>query len=596
MTCIGKWRSSSLALSVAILVLAAPVASAQSILTYAGGGTRDGLQAKAIVLTGPYGLATDTKGNLYIAEESGSSVQRVNLATGVIARFAGNGGGSYSGDGGPAREASLKRPHGLTFDDAGNLFIADQDNGRIRRVDAKTGVITTFAGGGNDPNVPDAGDGGLATSAQLALPVGVTWHDGELYIVEDNYNANVVRKVDRNGIITTVAGKRGLRGAFSGDDGPATEAVLNNPQAVVVDAAGNLIIADAYNGRLRRVDHVTHKITTVAGGGTEPDNLGERPALEANMCPSSLAIDVAGLIYIADPCHRRVLRYDPVSGKISLFMGNGEYGGGDGNVATGAGLYLPYALTLDTAGNLFVEDGSNGSIRRVDATTRIVSTAAGGGTFVGDGRVASAAILAGPRGLAFDSRGNLLIADGDHSLIRRVDIASGVISTFAIVNNCCGARDGTAATDTSIGFPTDVAVASDGNVFIADALGAIYLVDAAGKIQVYAGGPSGSGGDDGLAVNASVTPTGIGFDTANNLYIAEASTHRVRKINAQTKIITTIAGTGTAGFSPDGTPAKQAMLNGPQDVVVDRKGNIFISDSGNGVIRRIDAVSGNIST
>ncbi|HEX3071213.1 MAG TPA: hypothetical protein VHX14_21800, partial [Thermoanaerobaculia bacterium] len=112
------------------VALIAPALFAQSIFTYAGGGTRDGLQAKSIVLTAPYGLAADTKGNLYIAEESGSSVQRVNLATGVIERFAGNGGGSYSGDNGPAREASLKRPHGLTFDDAGNLFIADADNGR----------------------------------------------------------------------------------------------------------------------------------------------------------------------------------------------------------------------------------------------------------------------------------------------------------------------------------------------------------------------------------------------------------------------------------------------------------------------------------
>jgi trimeric autotransporter adhesin len=586
---------------IAILVIAAPLVSAQSILTYAGGGTRDGLQATAIVLSAPLGLATDAKGNLYIAEESGSSVQRVNLATGVMARFAGNGGGSYSGDGGQATEASLKRPHGLAFDDSGNLFIADRDNGRVRRVDGKTGVITTFAGGNNDPNLANAGDGGLATSALLADPVGITWHDGELYIAETNYDANVVRKVDRNGIITTVAGKRGLT-SFSGDDGLATDAGLGSPYAVVVDASGNLYIADLDNSRLRRVDHVTHKITTVAGGGTETNGVGDRPALGASICPAALTIDAAGLIFIGDFCNRRVLRYNPASGTIATFMGNGEYGGGDGGVATEAGVEEPAALAFDPAGNLFVEDGSNGSIRRVDAATRIVSTVAGGGTFVGDGRVANAAILAGPRGLAFDSKGNLLIADGDHTLVRRVDTASGVISTFAgLVNQCCsGPHDpGTAANATTIGFPNDLAVASDGNVFIADDLGNIWLVDANGKIQLYAGGsdPNLTNiGDDGPAINASIAPTGIGFDAANNLYIAEESRHRIRKVNALTKIITTIAGTGTAGFSPDGTPAKQAMLSGPRDVVVDRKGNIFISDSDNGVIRRIDAVSGNIST
>ena len=583
----------------ALFVLATPVVFAQSILTYAGGGTRDGLQARAIVLTAPYGLAADGKGNLYIAEESGSSVQRVNLATGVMERFAGNGGGSYGGDNGPARQASLKRPHGLAFDDAGNLFIADQDNGRVRRVDIRTGVITTFAGGG-DPNISDAGDGGLATAALLASPVGVAWRDGELYIAEDNYDANVVRKVDRNGIISTVAGKRGL-GSFSGDDGPATAAGFNNPLASIVDASGNIFVADFTNGRLRRVDHVTHTITTVAGGGADPDNLGDRPGAEANFCPAALAIDAAGLIYVADPCHRRVLRYNPGSGRIALFMGNGQYGGGDGNVATEAGVEQPYAIALDPAGNLFVEDTSNGSIRRVDAVTRIVTTVAGGGTFVGDGRVADAALLSAPHGLAIDSKGNLLIADTDHSLVRRVDVATHVISTFAgLVNNCCsGSTDPAPATEVPIGFPADIAVASNGNVFISDFAGSIWVVVDKGQIQRYAGGndPNGTNeSDDRPALTASIAPIGIFLDSANNLYLAERSRSRVRKINAATKIITTIAGTGAEGFSPDGTPARQAMLNGPTDVVVDRQGNVFISEANQGLIRRIDAATGNLST
>jgi streptogramin lyase len=582
-----------------LCAIAAPIAVAQSISTYAGGGSRDGLQAKAIVLTAPYGLAADGKGNLYIAEESGSSVQRVNLATGVMERFAGNGGGSLGGDGGPAREASLKRPHGLAFDDAGNLFIADEDNGRIRRVDIKTGVITTFAGGG-DPNISDAGDGGLATAAVLGSPVGVAWRDGELYIAETNYDANVVRKVDRNGIINTVAGKRGLV-SFSGDGDAATAAGFNSPLAVAVDGSGNIYIADSGNGRLRRVDHVTHKIDTVAGGGAEPDNLGDRPGLEANLCPAALSIDAAGLIYVADPCHRRVLRFNPATNRIALFMGNGDYGGGDGNVATQAGVELPYAITLDPAGNLFVEDGSNGSIRRVDAATRIVTTVAGGGTFIGDGRVANAALLAGPHGLGFDKNGNLLIADSEHSLVRRVDKSTGVISTFAgLVNNCCSGPDAPGpATEVPIGFPIDIAVTSGGTVYVSDGLGSIWAVDDTGTVQRYAGGndPNGTNeNDDRPALNASIAPIGIFVDSANNLYLAERSRNRVRKINAATKIITTIAGTGAEGSSPDGTPAKQAMLNGPTDVVVDRQGNIFISEANQSLIRRIDATTGILST
>jgi sugar lactone lactonase YvrE len=593
----------ALALVCFLFLAAAQAAFCQSILTYAGGGTTEGMRATAVGLVGPRGLAIDAAGNLYIAEGSGNTVQKVNLSTGVIVRFAGNGGGSFSGDGGPARLASLKGPWGVVFDDAGNLFIADNGNGRIRRVDAATGAITTIAGRTDDGNFTGFGDGGPATAAFLRSPVALAWRNGELYILDDGYDANVVRKIGRDGIITTVAGKAGDAG-FSGDGGPATEAKLREPKGLALDAAGNLYIADSGNQRIRKVDAATKNISTIAGGGSPADDLGDGlPATEAKLeYPAALALDPSGALVIGDTYHSRIRRLDPATGRLTTIAGNGDYSGGDGGPATSAGLNAPFAIAYDARGNLFVHDNSNGSIRRIDAQSKIITTAAGGGDYIGDGRVATAAILLRPHGLAFDAKGNLLIADGDHALIRRVDAGTGVISTFAgkLFTVYTDGQDGTDRREAIAGYVIDLAVDKAGNVFAADALNeVIWRIDTNDKIFRYAGGNATDGrndGDGGPALAASLHPTGIGLDAAGNLFIADSQRHRVRRIDAQTKIITTVAGSGAEGFSGDGGPATQAKLDSPYDVAVDRRGNVFISDTYNGAVRRVDVSSGTIST
>jgi len=586
--------------SALLLLLLAQGALAQSIFTYSGGGTTEGMQATGIDLVGPRGLAIDPAGNVYIAETDGNTVQRVDSATGVIARFAGNGGGSYGGDGGPARRASLKRPWGLAFDESGNLFIADRDNGRVRRVDAATGIITTFAGRAFDPSIDGIGDGGPATAAFLRSPIGLAWRNGELYIADAGYDANRIRKVDRNGIITTVAGN-GQPG-FTGDGGPAAEASLAGPLGVAVDAAGNVYIADTDNGRIRKVDATTKRIETIAGGGMPPDGLGDGlPATGAALdTPSALAFDPAGALFIADTNHGRIRRYDAASKILTTVAGNGDYSGGDGGAATNAGLNAPFAIAFDRKGNLFVEDTSNGSIRRIDAGNKSISTVAGGGTYIGDGRVAAAAILLHPRGLAFDAKGNLLIADSDHALIRRVDTATGVISTYMgkLFQVYAGKQDGLDRRDAIAGYVFDLAVDKAGNVFAADLLNnVIWRIDPSDKVFRYAGGNDADAkGDNGPALAASFRPDGIGLDTAGNLYIADAQNHSIRRIDAKTTVITTVAGNGKQGFAGDGAAATQAQLDSPIGVVVDRRGNLFISDTGNGAIRRVDAATGTITT
>jgi sugar lactone lactonase YvrE len=577
---------------VVLMFACAPALVAQSIFTYAGGGTTDGMQAKAVGLVGPRGVALDARGNLYIAEHDGNTVQRVNLATGIIERFAGNGGGSFSGDDGAALRASLKQPWSIVFDDKGNLFIADTGNSRVRRVDAVTGVITTFAGGGEDSN-PDKGEGGPATKAFLRDPVALAWRDGELYLTDAGYDRHLVRKVDKQGNIITLAGT--YEPGFAGDDGQATAAKLDTPLGMALDAAGNIYIADSANDRIRKIDVVTKKITTVAGGGSPADGIGDGPAAGAKLeFPTGLAFDKSGGLLIADRNHGRIRRYDPATGKVETIAGNGGYSEGDGGPATDAGLNLPYGVTVDAAGNIFFQDSSTNSIRRVDAQTKIITTVAGGGSYIGDGKVASSAVLLAPRGLTFDKNGNLLIADSNHTLIRKVDKTTGVISTFAgqlgsaYVDN----QDGLDRREARVGYVFDLAVDKAGNLYAADMVNqVIWLIGADDKISRYAGGnqPDGHGdGDNGLATTASFIPRGIGVDAAGNVYIADWLHQGIRRIDASTKIITTVAGNGTEGFGGDGARATAAMLASPEDVVVDRGGNLYIADRGNAAIRRVD--------
>ena len=277
-----------------------------TITTIAGTGSRgyngDGGPAIQAQLNYPTGVAVDATGNLYIADSGNHRTRRVD-ARGVITTIAGTGSGGYSGDNGPAAQAQLARPEGMAIDRAGNLYIADFGNDRIRRVDAR-GVITTIAGTGERGY---SGDNGPAAQAQLAFPRGVTVDGvGNLYIAE--YGNHRIRQVDARGIITTIAGiaYHGLAGSYFGDGGPAIEAGLNFPQGVAVDGAGNVYIADTSNNRIRRVD-ARGGITTIAGIGDNGFSGDGGLAVQARIAePFDVAVDGAGNLYIAEYGNRRI--------------------------------------------------------------------------------------------------------------------------------------------------------------------------------------------------------------------------------------------------------------------------------------------------
>ena len=561
-----------------------------TITTIAGTGevgfSGDGGPAAEAQLYGPSGVAVDGAGNVYIADRNNERIHKVDT-TGTITTIAGTGEYGFSGDGGPAAEAQLRSPNGVAVDGAGNLYIADRNNHRIRKVDS-TGTITTIAGTGE---FDFGGDGGPAAEAQIGSPYGVAVDGaGNLYIADSGNQR--IRKVDSTGTITTIAGT-GERG-FRGDGGPAAEAQLNLPYGVVVDGAGNLYIGDLYNDRIRKVD-TTGTITTIAGTGESGFRGDGGPAAEAQLSdPTGVAMDGAGNLYIADTENQRIRKVDSM-GTITTIAGTGERG--DGGPAAEAQLSDPFGVAVDGAGNLYIAERDNQRIRKVDSAGTI-TTIAGTGvlSFGGDGGPAAEAQLSDPTGVAVDGAGNLYIADLGNQRIRKVD-SMGTITTIAGTGVHGSSGDGGPAVAAQLYNPHGVAVDGAGNLYIADRRNQrIRKVDTTGTITTIAGtGEYGFSGDGGPAAEAKIgDPTGVAMDGAGNLYIANAENQRIRKVDSS-GIITTIAGTGVFGFGGDGGPAVEAQLGSPSGVAVDGAGNLYIADSFNVRIRKVDS-SGIITT
>ena len=370
----------------------------------------------------PEGVAVDGSGNVFIADTINNRFRMVNASTGIITTVAGNGTDAFSGDNGLATAASLSGPTDVAVDTSGHLFIVDRGNYRIREVDLSSGLITTVAGNGTGAY---GGDGGLATAASLSWPGAIAVDASRNLFITDG---NRIRKITAStGIITTVAGQNGS--GYGGDNGPATAAILNGPSGVAVDGSGNIFIANQYNERIRKVTASTGKITTVAGNGSATYNGDGILATAASIYPEGVAVDAAGNIFIDDQYNQRIRKVTASTGLISTLAGSGTAGyGGDGGAATAALLNGPLSIALDTTGNLFISDVVNNRIRKVNLSTNAITTIAGG---LGDGGSALTASLKFPASVAANSSGNIFIDDYQNNRIREVNLATGVISGVA---------------------------------------------------------------------------------------------------------------------------------------------------------------------
>ena len=355
---IRRFPTIAVAIVVFVAVFVALVGDVEEryIFTFAGTGEPgfggDGGAATEAQFNGPFGLAADGSGNLYVADIFNHVIRRID-PEGVITTMAGTGEPGFGGDGGPATEAELNHPRGVAVDGAGNVYVTDIGNNRIRRIDLE-GVITTIAGTGERGF---DGDGGAATEAELNGPAGVTVDaTGNVYLID--YGNNRIRRIDPEGIITTIAGT-GERG-FGGDGGPATEAQFNRPIGLALDGMNNVYVGDQGNHRVRRINP-NGVITTIAGTGDQGFGGDGGLATEAQLSwPSSVAVDGADNLYVVGLGNCRIRRIDP-DGVITTFAGSGPAGagcghGGDGGPATEAQLKQAVAVTVDEVGNVYLAD------------------------------------------------------------------------------------------------------------------------------------------------------------------------------------------------------------------------------------------------
>ncbi|MEO6723210.1 MAG: T9SS type A sorting domain-containing protein [Ferruginibacter sp.] len=547
----------------------------------------DGGPATSALLKNPWKVAVDGSGNIYIADNYDHRIRKVS-SSGIITTIAGNGAPGFSGDGGPATAAKINGAVAVEVDGSGNLFIADYVNRRVRKI-TPAGIISTVAGNGVSGR---GGDNGPAKSAQLGYVSAIALNSaGEIFIGDNTFG--IVRKVDANGIITTVAGT-GTYG-FSGDGGLATVAKFNAINGVAVDRSGNIFIADTYNNRIRKVN-TSGIVTTLAGtGGTGFTGDGKAATTADIKAPRNVAVDNAGNVLISS--NFRVRQVTVSTGIINTIAGNGSGGYcGDNGPVTKSQIYHPVGVAADGSGNIYIVDRENCRIRKVNSAG-VITTVAGSGSpgFSGDGGAANLARLNLPTSVAVDRSGNLFITDYGNNRIRKV-ATNGIITTIAGLSGGGGWTGDGLASAAKLWGPDGITTDAAGDVYFADQYNnRIRKITTTGTIITVAGkGTQGFAGDNGPALLASLYwPNGVTVDKSGNVFFTDRRNNRVRKVSTA-GIITTVAGNGGQAYNGDGKSALLAGLD-PASVAVDPAGNIFISDNKNERIRRVNT-SGMIST
>ncbi len=544
----------------------------------------NGKPATAAPIGQAFGVAAGSGGNVFVASPTHNLILQISPG-GEIRTLAGNGVKGFSGEGALGVTAALNFPTGVAVAPDGTLYIADFENHRVRRIRAD-GTIETVAG---DINAVEIGDGGPALFASLYVPTALAFDtQGRLYIA-DNGNHRI-RRVDRDGTIRTIAGTG--EAGYTGDGGDAVLARIGSPQGIAVDGEGNVYFTDEQTHTLRRVTPAG-RISTVAGNGAAGFGGDGGPAAGARLNgPRGVAIANTGTIYIADTANHRLRRIDS-NGVIRTFAGTGVAAfGGDGGAAVNASLNEVSGVAVGAAGVVYIADLANARVRRIAADGTIATIAGNGlSRFSGDGGAAVAAVLDSPQGVGVASDGAILIADSVNHRIRRI-APDGTIRTIAGTGAGGYSGDNGPAVDASLNLPQGTIVQDrNGVLYFCDRKNnRVRAIGRDGTIRTVAGnGRAGFGGDGGPATQAMLDfPADVEVDAAGNLYIADRFNHRIRRVTPD-GVIQTVAGMGTAGFSGDGGVAREAQLRQPTGVTVDAQGNLIICDFGNARVRRVGA-------
>ena len=602
------------------------VATSGVVTTLAGSaGARGHLDATgtAAQFDGPNGVAADSSGNVYVADTNNETIRKIS-PSGAVTTFVGITGSIGYSDG-AGTGARFNRPLGMSFDAQGNLYVADSANNTIRKI-TPAGVVSTLAGSafvGSTGSID-----GPAITARFNEPNGVAVDSGGNIYVGDTFNATV-RKITPDGTVNTLAGSPGAQGST---DGQGDAALFFLPYGVITDAAGDVLVADAFNSTIRKVAP-DGTVTTLAGAAGVKGALDGTGSDAAFQQPLSVAVDPSGNIFVADTANN-LIRKVTSDGVVSTFAGLAGFSGSTDGVGSFARFNGPAAVAVDAAGNVYVADRGNNTIRRV-ATDLTVTTVAGfpGSAGAQDG-TGNAAWFNSPSSLVLDGAGNIFVADTGNNTIRRVTPA-GVVTTVAGMPGISGSTDGTGS-GAQFSQPGAIAVDRAGNLYVADTInntirkgtpapggtgtgsnstsssastgGTGSTGDSSGSGSGGSSSSSGSSGGTGSSSTSSgsgssasasgaaaqfLYPVAVAKDGSGNLFVADASNDVIREITAA-GVVSTLAGTaGVAGLQ-DGS-GSAALFNQPNGVAVDGAGNVYVADTGNGVIRKITA-AGTVST
>jgi len=483
----------------------------------------------------------DSAGDVYVADSDNSTIRKITPA-GVVTTLAGKAlaWGAYDGTGAAAR---FKFPQAVAVDTLGNVYVSDSANQTIRKITA-AGVVTTLAGRAGSPGIAD----GTGSAARFNYPAGLAVDNaGNVYVADKNNHT--IRKVTPARVVTTLAGMAGVSGS---SDGTGAAALFYSPNDLAVDVAGNVYVADSWNSTIRKITPagVVATLAGTAGVTVAADGTCQTATFSY---PNGVAVDSAGTLYVAETGSGVIRRITP-SCVVTTFAGTPSVSGSTDGVGAAASFGIPFSVKVDSAGNLYVGDPGNNTIRKITpaaAVSTLAGTAGQNGSADGAG---AAARFFNPYGVAADSAGNVYAADEVNGTIRKITPA-GVVSTVAGTARVWGSADGTGAA-AQFDSPHSVALDSAGNVYVADtANSTIRKVTSAGVVTTLAGTAGESGTADGAGPAARFHyPRGVAVDGAGNVYVADTDNSSIRKITPA-GAVTTLAGSGLAG-SVDGVGAE----------------------------------------
>lgn len=520
----------------------------------------------------PRDAAVNAAGDIFIVDSNASVIRKIS--NGVVSTFAGKFGAFGYADGTGDR-ARFDYPTGVTIDGSGNLFVTEANNHTIRKI-TPTGVVTTVAGSPGNSGTTD----GTGSAARFNNPEDITLAaDGNFYITDKSNN--MIRKMTPAGVVTTFAGD----GSFGCTDGTGTAAQFNYPTGIVGDSAGNIFVVCSTCSTIRKITPAG-VVTTFAGQANSTGAVdGTGTAARFNW-PVGITIDSSNNLYVVD-YGNSAIRKVTSSAVVSNFAGSyGDYGVVDGT-GTAARFAGPAGIGIDVSGNLFVTDSDNATIRKV-TPGRVVTLVAGSLSWDGEGSTDGATTVAsfyGPEGVAVDTAGNLYIADTKNRTIRKIT-PSGIVSTIAGSPGQTGSADGTGAA-ARFSYPTHLTVAEDGNIYIADEY-RIRKLTPGGVVTSLAGDYNNSGSADGTGAAALFAGVaGIASDGAGSLYASDSGNYTIRKVTLA-GVVTTLAGQVGVQGSADGTGIG-ATFSRTAGITVTLSGNIFVADTDNHLIRKITA-------